>query len=121
MGVVVAGGPAPAVGCMDATTAATTLGLPAWPVRESDLVRVWRSYARRHRPDRCPGDPAAAMRFDDGRRAYERLRSEGAAPDVPSASPHVWRAPRTSYVRREHAGDVSVHQFAPFSGREWRA
>ena len=112
---------APTVDCMNTTTAATTLGLPLWPVRESELVTAWRSYARQHHPDRCPDDPTAAMRFHDGRRAYDRLRSELAAGGGPSPTPRVWRAPRTRYVRREDAVSVTVHDFGAVGGREWRA
>lgn len=102
---------------MNVTTAAGVLGLPAPTVERDELVGAWRSYARTHHPDRCPGDTGAAWRFATGREAFETLLSRAAETPLPSVVSYG----RTGVVRGADAGRALPYAMRPLATREWLA
>jgi DnaJ-class molecular chaperone len=90
------------------------------PFADIDAVKAaWRRLAKRHHPDRNPGDEGAAQRFSDAREAYRVL-----------SDPELRRAYDESYARRtRRARDASRDPFvrrprsedAPSSAPEWEA
>lgn len=102
---------------MNATIAASVLGLRAPSVDRDELVGAWRTYARTHHPDRCPGDAGAAWRFATGREAFETLLDRVVqTPAGPVAS-----YGRTGVVRGADAGRALPYEMRPLHTREWRA
>ena len=95
------------VGTVNVTTATQVLGLPPRTPDRDDLVSAWRRFARTHHPDRCPGDPGAAWRFD---RVIE-----------PTPASPVAEYGRTGVVRGRDAGRAIPYEMRPLHTREWRA
>ena len=107
---------------MDVTGAVRTLGITSPRLTDAELSGAWRRFAREHHPDARPGDPSAAERFIDGRRAYEVLRDrieQERAAGWDAAHENLRRMGRV--VRGEHADAVSPYRFSPVAAREWRA
>ncbi len=102
---------------MNVTTAAGVLGLGTGFVERDELVGAWRTYARTHHPDRCPGDAGAAWRFATGREAFETLL--GRLTEAPVAP--VVSYGRTGVVRGSDAGRALPYELRPLHTREWRA
>ncbi len=102
---------------MNVTTAAGVLGLRHPSVARDELVGAWRSYARTHHPDRCPGDAGAAWRFATGREAFQTRPTRVA--DAPAAPVAAYG--RTGVVRGPDAGRALPYEMRPLHTREWRA
>lgn len=102
---------------MNVTTAASVLGLPSPAAERDEVVGAWRRYARRHHPDRCPGDAGAAWRFAAGREAFETLLERVSEPPV---APVVSYG-RTGVVRGHEARRALPYEMRPLHTREWRA
>ncbi|MCC6832068.1 MAG: DnaJ domain-containing protein [Thermoleophilia bacterium] len=107
---------------MDVTGAARMLGITGSRLTDQDLSGAWRRFAREHHPDARPGDPDAARRFIEGRRAYEvlrcRVRQEREA-GWDAAHENLRRMGRV--VRGERADMASPYRFSNVASREWRA
>lgn len=70
---------------MDIGRAASVLQVAPGRLEHDRVVAAWRRFARSNHPDVCPGDPAAADRFNAGRAAYEALLA--AAPPARASRP----------------------------------
>lgn len=102
---------------MNVTVASQVLGLPTDRPARDDLVGAWRRFARRHHPDRCPGDAGAAWRFATGREAFETLIDQAIA----TAPPRIASYGRGGVLTGAAASRALPYEMRPLHTREWAA